>query len=35
MEKLRAEIAQIPPTEKMDRTTLRGLSYLQNVMRES
>lgn len=34
MAKLRAEIAEISPTEHINRTTLRNLKYLQNVMKE-
>ncbi|RYP22686.1 hypothetical protein DL765_001536 [Monosporascus sp. GIB2] len=35
MEKLRAEIAQLPPIEGVDRAALRDLKYLQNVMKEN
>ncbi|RYP41433.1 hypothetical protein DL767_001071 [Monosporascus sp. MG133] len=34
MEKLRAEIAQLPPIEDVDRAALRDLKYLQNIMKE-
>ncbi|RYO78591.1 hypothetical protein DL766_009257 [Monosporascus sp. MC13-8B] len=35
MEKLRDEIAQLPPIEDVERAALRDLKYLQNVMKEN
>lgn len=35
MEKLRAEVSQLSPNQNIDRTALRELKYLQNVMKES